>query len=255
VLRLRELKRREQKPFAVMFPDIDGIKKQCAVSVLEETLLQSAARPIVLLEKKDCTLAPSVCNKSRYVGAFLPYTPLQAMLLQACGPLIMTSANISEEPIIRSDADMLQWAGLDGVLYHQRRIAVSLDDSVAKVVGGKTQVIRRARGYAPLPVILKGMEESRASVFAAGGQLKSSFCLTSGPFAYLSQHIGDLDHEGCMAEYEASFARMKRIFRIEPELAVCDMHTAYAASGFAKGLRLPVLEVQHHHAHIASVMA
>lgn len=255
VTRLRELKLREQKPFAVMFPNLEAIKAQCEVSSSEEELLASAARPIVLLEKRDCHFAPTVCNKSRFIGAFLPYTPLQAMLMQACGPLIMTSANISEEPIIRDDEPMLAWAGLDGVLYNQRRIAVSLDDSVVKAAGDTMQVIRRARGYAPLPVIIKGFEESRKSVFAAGGQLKSSFCLTSGPFAYLSQHIGDMDNESCAEVYRSSFERMKRIFRIEPELAVCDLHPMYMPSDFAKGLGLPVLEVQHHHAHIASVMA
>lgn len=255
VLRLRELKMREQKPFAVMFPGIDEIKAQCVVSPLEERMLMSVARPIVLLEKKNCTLAPSVCNKSRYVGAFLPYTPLQKMLLDECGPLIMTSANISEEPIIKDDSRMLSWSGLDGVLYNQRRIAVSLDDSVVKAVGGKVQIIRRSRGYAPLPVIVKGFEGSGSKVLAAGGQLKSSFCLTSGQFAYLSQHIGDLDNDGCLEVYKNSFERMKRIFRIEPGLAVCDMHPAYESTEFAKNLGLPVLEVQHHHAHIASVMA
>lgn len=255
VLRLRELKMREQKPFAVMFPCIDDIKAQCALSPSEEQLLTSVARPIVLLEKKKCTLAPPVCNKSRYVGAFLPYTPLQSMLLDECGPLIMTSANISEEPIIRDDAQMLSWPGLDGVLFNQRSIAVSLDDSVVKAVGGKAQIIRRSRGYAPLPVIIKGQDNGCKSVFAAGGQLKSSLCLASGQFAYLSQHIGDLDNEGCLDVYKNSYERMKRIFRIEPELTVCDMHPAYVSTEFAKNLGLPMLEVQHHHAHIASVMA
>lgn len=255
VLRLRELKLREQKPFAVMFSDMNEIKALCKVSDVEEKLLSSPARPIVLLEKNDCTLAPSVCNKSRFVGAFLPYTPLQAMLIEKCGPLIMTSANISEEPIIREDEQMLSWQGLDGVLYNQRRISVSLDDSVVKSAGGKTQVIRRSRGYAPLPVIMKGFEGSGGNVFAAGGQLKASFCLTAGQFAYLSQHIGDLDNESCAEVYRNSYERMKRIFRIEPELAVCDMHPAYASTEFAKSLGLSVIEVQHHHAHIASVLA
>lgn len=254
VLRLRDMKRREQKPFAVMFPGLDDVKRQCRVAALEEQLLLSRARPIVLLEKDGCTLARSVCNKSRFVGSFLPYTPLQYMLVRECGPLIMTSANISEEPIIRDDEEMLAWTGLDGVLYNQRRIAVSLDDSVVKAADGKAQMIRRSRGYAPLPVILRGFEGSRP-VFAAGGMLKSSFCLTTGQFAYISQHVGDLDNERCLNVYRDGFERMKRIFRIEPEFAVCDAHPAYASTSFAKSLGLPVLEAQHHHAHIASVMA
>ena len=253
VMRLRELKHREQKPFAVMFADIEDVKRHAEVSPQEEALLQSGARPVVLLNQKPNDLAPAVCNQSRYVGAFLSYTPLYAMLLKACGPLVMTSANVSEEPIIKDDEPMLAWKGLDGVLYNKRRIAARLDDSVAKVTAGKTQIFRRSRGYAPLPVIMKGFETGQ--VFAAGGHLKSAFCLASGPFAYCSPFIGDLDNEGCIEAYSKSFERMKKLFRIHPELAVCDMHPGYASTGFAQSLGLPLLKAQHHHAHIASVMA
>jgi hydrogenase maturation protein HypF len=253
VLRLRELKRREQKPFAVMFPGLEAIRQHAFVSPEEEQLLLSSARPVVLLVQKPNNLAPAVCNQSRYVGAFLPYTPLQALLMASCGALVTTSANISEEPVIKDDAPILSWEGLDGVLYNDRRIAARMDDSVVKYVAGGVQVIRRSRGYAPLPVILRGFDQG--SVFAAGGHLKSTFCLASGAFAYVGPHIGDLDNEDCMAAYCESLERMQRLFRIQPQMAVCDMHPGYAANAYAKSLGLTVLEAQHHHAHIASVMA
>jgi len=256
VMRLREIKMRELKPFAVMFPDMESVKRHCEVSAREEALLESDARPIVLLEKGEESLAPAVCNKSRFVGAFLWYTPLQAMLLAECGPLVMTSANVSEDPIINDDEEMMKWSRrLDGILYNERKIAVRLDDSVVRSVAGKTQMIRRSRGYAPLPVLLPGTGIEGYGVFAAGGELKGSFCLASGRFAYPSQHLGDLGGLGNGSVYRETFERMKRIFRIEPRIAACDMHPGYESSLFARSLGLPLIEVQHHHAHIASVIA
>ncbi len=253
VLRLREIKQRDAKPFAVMFSSIDDVRQYARLSEKEETLLQSQARPIVLLERKEGGLEESVCGESRYVGAFLPYTPLHAMLVSAAGPLVMTSANISEQPIIKDDEPMAAWSGLDGVLFHTRRIAARLDDSVLKVAAGGVQVIRRSRGYAPMPVILSGFD--RGAVFAAGAQLKSAFCLASGPFAHMSPHIGDLDSEDCIDAYRESYERLTKLLRIKPELAVCDQHPGYASTEFAESLKLPLLRVQHHHAHIASVLA
>ena len=253
VTRLRELKNRELKPFAVMFPDMDAVRRYAHVSPQEEALLMSGARPIVLLKQKENDLAAAVCGDSRLLGAFLPYTPLQVLLVQVCGPLVMTSANVSEEPIVKDDKTMLAWQGLDGVLYNTRRIAARVDDSVTKVSGGRTQMIRRSRGYAPLPVILRGKDQG--AVFAAGGQLKSAICLASGRFAYVGPHIGDLDNDGCMNVYRDSRERLQKLLRISPELAVCDLHPGYASAAFAEGTGLPLLRVQHHHAHIASVMA
>ncbi len=253
VLRLRELKRRELKPFAVMFPDMDAIREYAHVLPQEEALLSSPARPIVLLKQKVNNLAPEVCGDSRLLGALLPYTPLQVMLMRSVGPLVTTSANVSEEPIVKDDTSMLVWPGLDGVLYSARRIAARADDSVAKVSDGRTQMIRRSRGYAPLPVILRG--KPQGAVFAAGGQLKSTFCLASDRFAYVGPHIGDLDNDGCMTAYRESLERLQKLLRISPELAVCDMHPGYASTVMAEETGLPLLRVQHHHAHIASVMA
>lgn len=257
VLRLRELKQRELKPFAVMFNDIEDVKQYGCVSQREEELLLSDARPIVLLDKGKKQFAPSVCMDSRFVGAFLYYTPLQALLLNESGPLVMTSANVSDDPIIKDDDEMLQWGNthLDGILYNKRRIEVRLDDSLVKVTGSKTQMLRRARGFAPLPVALKGINRDRRCVFAAGGHLKASFCITDAPFAYASQYMGGLDNENNIAEYEKNYLRMKGLFHLRPELAVCDMHPYYESTNFAKSLGLPLLTVQHHHGHIASVMA
>ncbi len=253
VLRLRELKSRELKPFAVMFPNLDDLRHYALVSPQEEALLFSPARPIVLLKQKQNDLASAVCGDSRLLGAFLPYTPLQAMLVQTAGPLVMTSANVSEAPIVKDDASMLAWPGLDGVLYNTRRIAARADDSVAKVLAKQTQMIRRSRGYAPLPVILRGTPQG--VLFAAGGQLKSAFCLASGRFAYVGPHIGDLDNDDCIRAYRESLERLQRLLRISPDLAVCDMHPGYASTALAEETQLPLLRVQHHHAHIASVMA
>ena len=253
VLRLREIKRRELKPFAVMFPDLDAMGRYAHISPQEEALLTCGARPIVLLKQKKNDLAPAVCSDSRLLGAFLPYTPLQVLLMRSAGPLVMTSANISEEPITKDDGPMLAWPGLDGVLYNTRRITARADDSVAKVSAGRTQMIRRSRGYVPLPVILRG--EPKGAVFAAGGQLKSAFCLASGRFAYMGPHIGDLDHDGCIHAYRESLERLQKLLRISPELAVCDLHPGYASTALAQETGLPLLRVQHHHAHIASVMA
>ncbi len=253
VLRLRALKRRELKPFAVMFAHIDDIRRCAYVSPEEEALLLSGARPIVLLKQKKNDLAPAVCGDSRLLGAFLPYTPLHTLLVQSLGPLVMTSANVSEEPIVKDDEPIRMWKGLDGMLYNTRRIAARADDSVAKITAGHTQMIRRSRGYAPLPVILDG--GCKGSVFAAGGQLKATYSLASGRFAYVGPHIGDLDNEGCMEAYTQSLKRLQKLLRISPELAVCDLHPGYASTALAEQTKLPLLRVQHHHAHIASVMA
>lgn len=256
-LNLRELKQRELKPFAVMFPDTQTLKQYCRVSKKEEKLLLSDARPIVLLDKGRKQFAPSVCMDSRFVGAFLYYTPLQTLLLNECGPLVMTSANISDNPIIKDDNEMHQWKNmhLKGILYNKRRIEARLDDSVAKVTGGKTQMLRRSRGFSPLPVTLKGLNGDRRCVFAAGGQLKSSFCFADAPFAYVSQYMGGLDNENNIAEYTQNYLRMKSLLQLKPELVVSDMHPYYESTNFAKKLGLPLLTVQHHHAHIASVIA
>ncbi|QAT42684.1 carbamoyltransferase HypF [Aminipila luticellarii] len=256
VQNLRKLKGREEKPFAVMFESVEAIREYCDVSVPEKKLLESKARPIVLLYSHNEKMAPSTYKGSIYCGAFLPYTPLQTMLLRECGPLIMTSGNISDQPIIREDREMLSLRSplLDGVLYNKRRIIRSVDDSVAKIVDGKAQLVRRSRGYVPYPVFL---QESRNNlkIFAAGGDLKASFCLYNRGSAVVSQYFGDLEERSILEEYKKSVDDLSKLLKMEPDMAVCDLHPNYFSTRFTESLNKPILYVQHHHAHIASVMA
>jgi hydrogenase maturation protein HypF len=257
VVRLRQCKGREEKPFAVMFHSLSEIKSYCDVSKEEEALLKSKARPIVLLHMQDDLMAPSTNKKSICCGAFLPYTPLQHILTAELGPLIMTSANVSGQPIIREDDSMLSLSDpfLNGVLYNKRRIVRSVDDSVAKIVAGSPQLIRRSRGYVPYPVFLQKEIVGESKIIAAGGDLKAAFGLCNGERAVLSQYFGDLVECGVMEEYKKSYEDLTRLLNITPGLAVCDLHPNYHSARFAQSLSLPLIKVQHHHAHIASVMA
>jgi hydrogenase maturation protein HypF len=256
VSNLRLLKGREEKPFAVMFHELEQIYDYCDMSEEEERLLCSSARPIVLLYAKK-EMASSVTKGSIYLGAFLPYTPLQLLLTKECGPLIMTSANLSGQPIIREDDKILQLSSpyLKGVLYHTRRIVRSVDDSVAKIIDHTPQLIRRSRGYVPYPVFIGGGTSEEKMIFAAGGDLKAAFCLYREGAAFLSQYFGDLEEMAIIEEYEQSIEVLQRLLQISPAIAVCDLHPNYYSTRYTKALGLPVLQVQHHHAHIASVIA
>ena len=266
VLNLRRLKGREEKPFAVMFPDLEAIEEYCMVSEEERELLLSKARPIVLLYTRNDSMAEATNKGGIYCGAFLPYTPLQILLTRHCGPLIMTSANRSGAPIIKDDIRMLEVKSpyLKGILYHKRRIVRSVDDSVAKVIDGKPQLIRRSRGYVPYPVFINPdkevMENTKrercdTAIFAAGGDLKAAFCLYKKGSAVVSQYFGDLEEQTVLEEYKKSYEDLSGLLNITPGLAVCDLHPNYHSGLYARTLNLPVLAVQHHHAHIASVMA
>lgn len=254
VKRLRLLKGREKKPFALCFPDIHTVKEFAEVSPEEEKLLASKAKPIVLLYEKERRMAEEVSKESMYLGTFLPYTSIQLLLTKELGPLVMTSANVSGKPIIRRDEEMLSVESeyLEGVLYHRRKILRSVDDSVMKVTLEGPQMLRRSRGYVPLPLIL---EKKGPCLFSAGGDLKAAFCLYQEGRAVISQYFGDLEEYDILKEYENSYKDLKKLLAVEPEFAVCDLHPGYFSRGFAKSLDLPLLQVQHHHAHIASVMA
>ncbi len=255
VERLRAMKHRDKKPFAVMFPSVASIQSVCKVSEEEEKLLKSPPRPIVLLNKKEDAFCASLSSESRFLGAFLPYTGLHRLLVEACGPLVMTSGNFSNEPIITDDREILGFPSeyLDGVFYHLRRIVTPLDDSVARVIGGTAQLIRRSRGYVPMPVELQ--IKAKKPVLAMGGDLKSCFCLIKDGRAYVSQYFGDLEEYAVTTVYRENLDRMKRMFRIEPSVIACDLHPGYFTTRMAKELEKPLFPVQHHHAHIASVMA
>lgn len=240
VSRLRMLKHRNNKPFAIMFPSIDVIKEYCKVNSEEEKLLISNARPIVLLRKLDelsdnaLNFSTSVCSDSLFIGAFLPYTPLHVLLTNACGPLVMTSGNLTNEPIIISDEEILDIESehLMGVLYNQREILTPLDDSVTRIAAGNKQIIRRSRGYVPEPIFLK--QKTDRTILASGGDLKSAFCLYKGDRAYLSQYFGDLDNLKVSRLYLENIEKMKNLFDIEPDLIVCDMHPNYISTKIAE---------------------
>ena len=276
VCRLRLLKGREKKPFAVMFPSLDGaqgIRAFCRVSRQEEALLVSAARPIVLLERSgQDAFCPSLCAESRYLGAFLPYTGLHQLLTEEAGPLVMTSANATEDPIFTKEEELAElWErfphALDGAAWNTRRIVSPLDDSLMRITAGHVQMLRRSRGFVPSPVYLHEREcgpvfsakKERKEVLAFGGDLKSAFCLAAGERAYLSQYLGDMENFRVYQNFRRELERMKALFGVRPQKLVCDLHPGYQTTRMAEETAarsgLSLLQVQHHHAHAASVMA
>ncbi|MCM1113971.1 MAG: carbamoyltransferase HypF [Clostridium sp.] len=246
VHKLRELKGRETKPFAVMFRTVDEIKTYCRVSALEEALLASSARPIVLLEKiKD--FDKSVCGDSDYIGAFLPCNPIQIMILDKISPLVMTSANISGEPIITDDNEIKKFNV--PTLSHNRQILTPLDDSVVAVNTGRVQFIRRARGYVPLAIDIG--RKAKADTLLMGGDLKAAFAFHRDNYVFLSQYFGDLEDTAVLEAYKNNINRFASLHSFKRNKVVCDLHPAYYSSKIYK----PDLQIQHHKAHIASVIA
>ena len=226
--------------------------------MLPGSLLQSPAHPIVLLKKKQPErLAPSVAPFNRDLGVFLPYTPLHHLLFaeKRFSALVMTSGNISEEPIAIDNAEALErLRGLaDYFLVHNREILLRADDSVVRVAGGRARQVRRSRGYVPAPIFLK---EELPPVLAVGGELKNTICLTRGREAFLSQHIGDLENFESYKFFESTIAGLKRILEIEPQTLAYDLHPDYFSTRWALAQEgIERVGVQHHHAHIASCMA
>ena len=293
VAKLRTVKNRESKPFAVMFRNMEQIKEFCYVSEAEENLLNSSARPIILLEHKE--LPYEEIKKSRFIGSFLPSLAAQYMLLDRVSPLIFTSANLSDMPMIKDEAEMMflmeENPYIEGMLYNERQIRVRADDSVVRVIDGQPQMIRRSKGYAPVPLYIDLPKDDTADealkdgftvnktapaadfvsqndnlpssaptmILAAGSQLKNSFALTKGPFTYISQFFGDMDTVENQKLYEENIGRLKALFRIEPDAVACDLHPLYFTTAFAEKYAeengIPLIRVQHHHAHVASVMA
>jgi len=256
---LRERKRRPFKPLAIMVATLEEAKKHCVVSEKEAELLNSSQCPIVLLKRKgSSSVSPSVAPNLGYLGVMLPYTPLHHVLLRETGlPLVMTSGNLSEEPIAKDNDEALRrLKGIpDYFLMHNRDIYSRYDDSVTIVELDKPQIVRRARGYAPYPVHLPFRSRQ---ILACGAELKSTFCLTRDNHAFVSQHIGDLENLETMEHFETTLELYKKLFRIEPEVVAYDMHPEYLSTKYAKSLgereKLPLVPVQHHHAHIVSCM-
>ena len=258
---LRRRKRRPFKPLAIMVADIDEAKKYCRVSEAEEKLLTSPQSPIVLLPwKSKSTICQAVAPNLKYLGVMLPYTPMHHLLLRESGlPLVMTSGNISEEPICKdNDEAVRRLSGIaDYFLVHNRDIYARYDDSVTVVERNEVQLTRRARGYAPYPVHLTF---NAKQVLGCGAEEKNTFCLTKDNYAFVSQHIGDMENMETMEHFENTLALYKKLFRIEPEIVAYDLHPEYLSTKYALELsshssRLKLMPVQHHHAHIASCMA
>ncbi|HET7189902.1 MAG TPA: Sua5/YciO/YrdC/YwlC family protein, partial [Gemmatimonadaceae bacterium] len=258
VRRLRERKRRDAKPFAVMVRTLDEARTLANVSNAEARLLGGAERPVVLLARAARSpLAPSVAPCLNQVGVMLAYAPLHHLLLEAAGrPLVMTSGNASDEPIaIGCEEALTRLRDIaDSFLLHDREILSRVDDSVARLVDDEPLLLRRARGYAPLAINLP--VSSPRSIVAVGPHLKNTFTLVRGSAAYVSPHIGDLDHLESLAHFRATLARYEELFRIRPDVAVRDLHPGYLSTRIAEELGLSrIIAVQHHHAHIAAVAA
>ena len=256
VARLRSRKGREEKPFAVMFPDVASLRSTAAVSDAEARWLSSAASPILLVPLlARGVLADQVAPGLRTVGAMLPYSPLHHVLLHRFGgPVVCTSGNASEEPMALAPTEAEERLGTiaDVFLHHDRPVVRAVDDSVARAVDGRLLVMRRARGFAPLPVPL-GV--SLPTVRALGGHLKNTVAWASGRQIVVSQHIGDMDHPLSLEAHARTIADYERLFELRPVAVACDLHPDYATTRLAEASGLRVIRVQHHHAHAASLLA
>lgn len=285
VSRLRRRKIREEKPFAVMFRDMEAVRAVCHASPEEEGLILSKERPIVLLRKRSrlppsvSPIAPSVAPRNAFLGVFLPYTPLHVLLFQDCAypALVMTSGNRSDEPIVTENEEARdRLSGIaDFFLMHNRDIYIRCDDSVTRILPGGVMPVRRARGYVPVPVRLA---RAGSVVLGTGAELKNTVCLTRGRDAFVSQHIGDLENMETLRAFEKTIEHLQRILDVRPTLIVHDLHPDYLSTQWAEAHAEPLPEregdesgrdidipgggssmyrigVQHHHAHIASVAA
>ena len=280
VTELRNRKLRVDKPFAVMMPDIETVERHCFVSDAERKLLLSSARPIVLLKRKpESNLAKEVAPNQDWIGVMLPYTPLHYLLLEQSGgfpeALVMTSGNLSEEPIATDNEDARErlFELADVFLMHDRDIHIRCDDSVVRTFepfdplrAGRSNVetfqhaniypIRRSRGYSPFPVKLPF---DVPQILAAGSELKNTFCITNKNYAFLSHHIGDMENYETLNSFEQGVEHFERLFRVKPEAIAHDLHPNYLATRYAleraERENIPTFAIQHHHAHIAACMA
>jgi hydrogenase maturation protein HypF len=256
VARLRQRKHREEKPFALMMPSLAMAREYCEMSAAEVELLESQAAPIVLLQPKPGTdIAWNVAHCSPYLGIMLPYSPLHHLLMQQCPfPLIATSGNRSDEPIaIANNEACARLKDIaDHFLMHNRPIVRACDDSVVRLTRGRAGILRRARGYAPLGILVGS---DLPPVLAVGGHLKNTVAIAIGRDVFLSQHIGDLETLEARQAFERAIADLCRLYTFKPEAVVCDLHPDYASTHWAESSGLPVIRVQHHQAHVAACAA
>ncbi|MGI8836082.1 MAG: carbamoyltransferase HypF [Pyrinomonadaceae bacterium] len=259
VEKLRQRKYREDRPFAMMAASVALIRQHCVVSKLEEQLLLSERRPIVLLERRpDCKISSAVAPRINALGFMLPYSPLHHLLLKDLNrPFVMTSGNMSDEPICFDDSQAITRLSTiaDHFLLHDRRIHMRTDDSVARVHDGREMILRRSRGYAPAPI--KTAFKFEQQVLACGAELKNTFCLGRNNNAFISHHIGDLENLETLRSFTQGIEHFKRLFHLHPEVVAYDLHPEYLSTKYALALDEigNRIGVQHHHAHIASCMA
>ncbi len=257
---MRKRKRRPFKPLAIMVADIEEAKRHCYISEAEAKLLTSPQSPIVLLQwKPESTVCQAIAPNLKYLGVMLPYTPLHHLLLRGVElPLVMTSGNISEEPICKdNDEAVRRLSGIaDYLLVHNRDIYARYDDSVTVIERGEVQLTRRARSYAPYPIHLTFAAKQ---VLGCGAEEKNTFCLTKDNYAFVSQHVGDMENLETLEHFQNTLALYEKLFRIEPEIIAYDLHPEYLSTKYALELgnqfgHLKLVPVQHHHAHIVSCM-
>ena len=256
VSRLRKLKNRPAKPFAVMMKNMDTVQRECTVQDGQQEFLTGYQKPILLLEKKDGTLAPSISPDNPTVGVMLPYAPLQMLLfdypdgVEMTDCLVMTSGNVSGAPICRNDEDAQKEIGTycDMILSHDRRILIRADDSVMDWFDGKSYMIRRSRGFAPLPVMVS--KKAKLQSLAIGGELKNTFCIGKNELLYLSSYVGDMADIRTVYALKESVQRMQELLEVTPEKCVCDMHPKYNTVAVAEETGLPLEKLQHHYARL-----
>ena len=261
VARLRELKHRPMKPFAVMMQSLETVRRECEVLPGQKEILDGHQKPIILLKKRrESTLSDVLAPGNPTLGVMLPYAPVQMLIfryddgLTMPDCLVMTSGNVSGAPICRSDEDALsEIAGFcDVILSHNRRIRLRADDSVMDYLEGRPYMIRRSRGYAPLPFFVSG--EFRGQALGIGGELKNTFCLANGGLFYPSPYIGDMEDLRTVRALRESVARMSELLEMKPQIVCCDLHPKYNSSAVAGELGIPVMKIQHHYAHVLSCM-
>jgi len=263
VSQLRTRKKRYDKPFALMVHDVETARELCKVNELEEKLLTSRRRPIVLLRQREPQrVADQIAPNQKYLGVMLPYTPLHYLLLDTftrakrgkLAVLVMTSGNVSDEPIAYKGKDARERLGkiADHFLNHDREIFMRCDDSVTRVVDGQELLLRRSRGHVPEPI--RAPQPFRQPLLATGAHLKNTFCLAKDQYAFVSHHIGDLENFETLKSFTEGIEHFKRLFDIEPRVVAYDLHPEYLSTKHALELNLPAIGVQHHHAHVAAVM-
>ena len=264
VQKLRESKFRPSKPFAVMFKDVAAVQAECILTDNQKNFLDSPQKPIILLQKNNSTIAENVAPQINKIGAMLPYTPLHLLIFNFPDEiknfptaLVMTSGNPSGVPITIDDDDALENLECDVIISNDRKILMRADDSVMDFIDNEPSMIRRSRGYAPLPIFFDGA--GNKSVLAIGGELKNTFCLAKNNLLYPSPYIGDVEDLRTVEILKSSIRRMMDLLEIRPEVVACDLHPRYqtskVAAEIAEEFNLPLIKIQHHYAHILSCLA